>query len=79
MALTRVSTGVYDVTFGGLAVPGAVVGGETIQLSQRTGFGTHCKVVTWNYVANDLVVRVTCYHEDATGPEDHDFRIVVLS
>jgi uncharacterized protein YjdB len=74
---TRTATGQYDITFGGLAGT-APAGHEGVQITQRTSAGSYCAIASWRYVNADLVVSVRCQHEDGSGAEDHDFRILIL-
>jgi uncharacterized protein YjdB len=75
--ITQTGTGRYDVTFPGLAATGTA-GKESVQLSLRTTVGSTCSLVSWRYAGTNLVVTAQCYHEDGLGPEDHDFKILIL-
>jgi hypothetical protein len=74
---TQLGTGLYDIRFSGLAGT-APAGHEGVQITQRTGAGSYCGIVSWRYAGADLVVTVRCQHEDGSGNEDHDFRILIL-
>lgn len=76
VTINRISAGLYDVTFAGLAKPGSTP--ENVQVSSYGGAYTYCSVVNWaNTGTADLTIRVACSNA-AGAATDSYYQILVI-
>jgi Bacterial Ig-like domain (group 2) len=76
VTISRVSAGLYDVTFAGLA---KVAGGpETVQVTSYAAGYTYCSVVNWgNSSTTNLTVRVACSNAAGVAADSY-YQIMVI-
>jgi Big-like domain-containing protein len=76
ITVNRVSTGLYDVTFAGLAKPGTTP--ENVQVTSYAGGYSYCSIVNWlNSGTSDLTVRVACTNA-AGAAVDSYYQVLVI-
>src|SRR5579872_3122969 len=73
--ISRSGTGLYRVTFGGLAAPGKALGnGGTVQVTASGFDNAYCNPRIWSAVNADIAVDVACFNP-AGNPMDTHFLV----